>query len=104
VFELARPTFERFKDSLLGRVIFTASSFEDNLRAASKAYRRTSETVRCDVAVLSSQRAVLAIRGCWDFPEWHVGIFHGAMQAFGKHGHLLIRHLELSSFDLELTW
>ena len=61
VFELARPTFERFKDSLLGRVIFTASSFEENLQAASKSYRRTSDTTRCDLAVMTEHRAVLSV-------------------------------------------
>jgi uncharacterized protein (TIGR02265 family) len=104
VFELARPTFERFKESLLGRVIFTVTSFEDSLLATSKAYRRTSDVARCEVVELEGSRAVLELRGCWDFPHWHVGLFHGGMQTFGKHGHVRMRTHSLSDYDLELVW
>ncbi len=104
VFELARPTFERFKASLLGRVLFTVTSFEDSLLAMSKAYRRTSEVARCEVVTLEASHAVLELRGCWDFPHWHVGLFHGGMQTFGKHGRVAMRTHSLSDFDLVLEW
>lgn len=104
VFELARPTFERFKASLLGRVIFTVTTFEDSLLATSKAYRRTSDVARCDVVEFEDDRALLELRGCWDFPSWHVGLFHGGMQTFGKHGHVRMRPHSICDFDLELRW
>lgn len=104
VFELARPTFERFKASLLGRVIFTGSTFEDSLHSMTKAYRRTSDVARCEIVELESDRAVLEMRGCWDFPHWHVGLMQGGLHTFGKHGHVLMRTHSLSDFDLELRW
>ena len=104
IFEMGRPTFGRFRSSLLGRVLFANDTFEACLRSATKAYKRTSTVTTCEVVDVLVDRATVQIRGCWDFPAWHVGVFHGALQTCGKHPSIQICQYALQDFDLEITW
>ncbi|MEM6995859.1 MAG: DUF2378 family protein [Myxococcota bacterium] len=103
VAELARPTFPRFRDSLLGRVIFTVADFEGSLRLAAAAYRRVS-IARCTVTTLRPGYAELELRNVWEFPAWQVGIYRGGFEAFGLEGTVRTRSHSLSALDLQLQW
>jgi uncharacterized protein (TIGR02265 family) len=104
LFELGQPTYPRLKQSLIGRVIFTFTSFEASLRVAKAAYRRTAQPVELDVHFVERRHAVLELRHVWDFAEWHAGIFRGALEAFGLEGEILVHRHHISAFDLELRW
>lgn len=101
--ELARPTYPRFRESLLGRVIFTVTEFDSALRLASKAYRRVGPA-RCTVTEHEPGRAVLQLREVWEFPAWQAGIYIGGFEAFGLTGHVRHRPVSLCDLDLELSW
>ncbi len=103
VAELARPTFPRFRQSLLGRVIFTVADFEGSLRLAAAAYRRVS-IARCELSKLDDGIAELSLRNVWEFPAWQVGIYRGGFDAFGLKGTVRVRCRSLSELDLQLRW
>jgi uncharacterized protein (TIGR02265 family) len=101
---LARPTFEKFRESVLGRVIFGAVGFERALELASRAYRRTSDVARCEVRRLDPGHAILELRNVWDFPSWSVGMFEGGLGAFGLDGSVHADVLSTCDVDLRLDW
>ena len=101
--ELARPTYPRFAESLIGRVIFTMTDFDGALRIASKAYKRVGPG-RCTVVEQRPGFAILELRNVWEFPAWQAGIYLGGFEAFGLTGSVRYRQLSLSEVDLELTW
>ena len=50
-------------------------------------------------------RAVLGLRDIWDYLDaWHVGIYEGALAAFGVEGEVRVRSFDLQNGDLEIRY
>lgn len=100
----ALDTFEHFRDSLIGRVIFTVTGFRASLSMVPRAYRRASVLARVELQTVEQRRAVLAMTGVWDFPSWHIGTFLGGMRVFDLEPTFRVRWHSVSAFDVEMTW
>ena len=102
--QFSLSTFEHFRDSLIGRVIFTVTGFRASLAMVPRAYRRASVMARCELRSVEQRRAVLAMTGVWDFPSWHIGTFLGCMRVFDLDPSFRVRQHSISAFDIEMTW
>ncbi|MEM9069807.1 MAG: DUF2378 family protein [Myxococcota bacterium] len=99
--------FEVFTTSLAGRVLFSLAG--RNVRMAVGLTGRAFDVIgshgRVEVLVNESGRAVLGLRDMWDYLDaWHVGIYEGALRAFGQTGEVRVLARDRSNGDLELRY
>ncbi|MEM6954078.1 MAG: DUF2378 family protein [Myxococcota bacterium] len=99
--------FGVFTTSMAGRVLFSMAG--RNLSLAISLSTRAFDVIGShgSVRTLTNEpgRAVLALRGMWDYVDaWHVGIYEGALRAFGIDGDVRIRMHDLSNGDIELRY
>lgn len=103
---LGHLAYPAFVGSTIGRVLFSvASDWIAALRLASQAYRVAVSPGRVFVQDAGPGRAIAELRHMWSFAEaYQVGIFEGALRAFGKTGTVRIRIQTTSEVDLLLEW
>jgi uncharacterized protein (TIGR02265 family) len=103
---LGRRVYGMFVETMVGRVLFSVvgGSTTAALRVLPQAYR-ISGTGKAEVSVIRDDRAVVHLRGLWDFPDaYHVGVLEGGLTALGRVGKVRVRVLSLCDVDMELTW
>ncbi len=100
---LAYPTFAA---STVGGILFSvAGDFVGALRLASQAFRVAVHPGRVEIRRVEGKGAIAELRSMYSFAEaYQVGVFEGAMTAFGVTGDVRVRVLSVSEVDLRLTW
>jgi len=103
---LGHLAYPAFVASTIGRVIFSvAGDWIAALRLASQAYRVAVNPGRVSIREEAPGYAIAELRSMWSFAEaYQVGIFEGAMKAFGKSGDVRVKVISTSEVDLLLTW
>jgi uncharacterized protein (TIGR02265 family) len=103
---LGHLAYPAFVASTVGRVLFSvAGDWITALRLASQAYRVAVDPGRVSIRDEAPGVAIVELRRMWSFAEaYQVGVFEGAMQAFGKTGDVRIRVISTSEVDLRLAW
>ncbi|MFK7988231.1 MAG: DUF2378 family protein [Sandaracinaceae bacterium] len=99
--------FSVFTNSLAGRVLFSMAG--RNIRTAvgltGRAFDAIGSHGGVDVLVNEPGRAVFGLREMWDYLDaWHVGIYEGALDAFGHVGEVRIRAFDIKNGDLEIRY
>lgn len=99
--------FAVFTGSMVGRVLFSMAG--RNIQTAVGLTGRAFDTIgshgRVEVLVNESGRAIFGLRDMWDYLDaWHVGIFEGALDAFGQVGEVRVRTFNICNGDLELRY
>jgi uncharacterized protein (TIGR02265 family) len=100
---LAYPTFAA---STVGGILFSvAGDFVGALRLASQAFRVAVHPGKVEIRRIEEGVAIAELRSMYSFAEaYQVGVFEGAMQAFGVTGDVRLRIRSISEVDLRLTW
>jgi uncharacterized protein (TIGR02265 family) len=99
--------FDVFTSSLAGRVLFSIAG--RNIMMAVPLTARAFDVIgshgSVHVLVNEPGRAVFALRGMWDYIDaWHVGIYEGALRAFGVRGEVRVRNYEHENGDIEVCY
>jgi uncharacterized protein (TIGR02265 family) len=99
--------FDVFTSSIAGRVLFSIAG--RNIMMAVPLTARAFDVIGShgSVAVVLNEpgRAVFALRDMWDYIDaWHVGIYEGALRAFGVEGNVRVRNYDHSNADLEVRY
>lgn len=99
--------FDVFTASMAGRVLFSMAG--RNVRMAVSLTGRAFDVIGSHgaVSVLENDegRAVFGLSDMWDYIDaWHVGVYEGALAAFGLTGEVRVRMHDLANGDLELIY
>ena len=104
---IGRCVVPRFAESTLGKVLLgvAGTSVAASLHVFPRMYASVGSSGTVRVRDVASTRAVVELRGLWDFPDaYHVGIFEGGLEALGHTGSVRAESRSPSDADLELTW
>jgi uncharacterized protein (TIGR02265 family) len=104
---LGQSAYPTFAGSTIGRVVLSigGNNLVAALRQAPRAYAVSTTGTTLEIGSLDEGRAILKLRGAWDFPDsWHVGVFEGVLREFKKDGTVRLHTLSLCDVDFELTW
>lgn len=98
--------YATFAASLAGTAIFSiARDFRRVVELSPNAYSVTLKPSSVEVAKLEPRAATVRLRGVWPFPDiFHVGIWLGAMEAFGVDGEIEAMRTSLSDVELQMSW
>jgi uncharacterized protein (TIGR02265 family) len=104
---LGLGAFKVFEHSVAGRVLFSMAG--RHAPAAAELTARAFDVIGSHgtVRVLVNEpgRVVFGLRNMWDYIDaWHVGVYQGAMRAFGLQGEVRVRLFDLANGDLELRY
>lgn len=102
-----RNAFSVFNQSVAGRVVLSmaAKNLHASISLTSRVFQVVGSHGKLSSPVNEPGRAVIAIRDTWDYiGSWHVGIFEGAIRAFGAQGEVRIRVHDRSNADLEVLY
>ncbi len=99
--------FRVFRSSMAGRVLFSMAGH--NIQMAMAISVRAFDVIgshgSVELLVNDPGRAVFGLRNMWDFVDaWHVGVYEGAMEAFGLDGRVQVCLHDVANADLELTF
>jgi uncharacterized protein (TIGR02265 family) len=104
---IGRNVYPRFAESTLGKVILGAAGTNvvAAVRLMPRIYSSVGSAGTVYVREMAPGRAVVELRGFWDFPDaYHVGVFEGGLAALGHPGTVRAQSLSPCDADLELVW
>lgn len=99
--------FSVFDQSVAGRVILSmaAKNLHASMSLTSRIFQVLGSHGSLSPVINEPGRAVIAIRDSWDYIDsWYVGIFEGAIRAFGATGEVRVRLRDRSNGDLEVLY
>jgi uncharacterized protein (TIGR02265 family) len=102
---IGQAVFPRLKESAPGRMLFAlaGNNIFSAVRLVGRAHALGSCT-RAQATVVDDHTIVVEIRNAWVFPEnYQLGIYEGALPAYGRTGTVLVRRRSLCDVDLKLT-
>lgn len=99
--------FQVLSESVIGRVLLSMAG--KNLFASvsltSRVFQAIGSHGHLTSPINEPGRAVIALRDMWDYIDaWYVGIFEGALRAFGASGEVRVRLKDRSNGDIELLY
>ena len=99
--------FGVFEESMAGRVVLSMASqhLYASVSMTSRIFQVIGSHGTLSSPVNEPGRAVLALRDMWDYIDsWYVGIFEGALRAFGAQGEVRVRLKDYSNGDIEILY
>lgn len=98
--------YATFAASLAGTAIFSiARDFRRVVELSPKAYSVTLKPSSVEILQLEPRLATVRLHGVWPYPDmFHVGIWLGAMDAFGVDGEIAVTPLSISEVELQMSW
>lgn len=103
-----RRAFDVFNKSMAGRVLFSMAglSVPMAVQLTGRAFDVIGSHGRVLVLENEHGRAVFGLRDMYDYIDaWHVGVYQGAMDAFGiGHGEVRVCLDDLGNGDIEVTY
>lgn len=107
LYHLGQQAYPVFVKSTVGKVMraVAGSSFQRALEMAGRAYEHSMKPGSVEVKQDGDHRAEIRLRDIWNFADcYQVGVFVGALEAFGGYGEARVRCITRCDVDLELTW
>lgn len=102
-----RNAFSVFNQSVAGRVVLSmaAKNLHASMSLTSRVFQVLGSHGKLTLATNEPGRALIAVRDSWDYIDcWYVGIFEGAIRAFGAEGEVRVRIHDRSNADLEVLY
>ncbi|MFK8004012.1 MAG: DUF2378 family protein [Polyangiales bacterium] len=99
--------FSVFNQSMAGRVILSmaAKNIHASMSLTSRVFQAIGSHGELTSPINEPGRAIVAVRDSWDYIDsWYVGIFEGAIRAFGAKGEVRVRVHDRSNADLEILY
>ena len=104
---LGSAVFSGLRDTKVGKLIFGVVGLElsSAIKMTSRTYRAFSNNVSAELKQVDKNLVVVELRNAWTYPDcYHVGIFEGAIKAFGKHGMITVREHSACDTDLQIYY
>ena len=99
--------FDVFTRGVAGRVLFSMAgrNIELAVGLTGRAFDVIGSHGRVEVLENTGGRAVFGLRDMWDYIDaWHVGIYEGALAAFGASGEVRVRIHDHANGELEVCY
>jgi uncharacterized protein (TIGR02265 family) len=104
---VARISYTSLVSTTVGRVLFSVAGldFRVALTLTSKAYALSMNRGTCEMLELHKGWARAALRDIHNFVDSsQVGVFEGAMEAYGVEGRVLVRPIDQANADFLIEW
>lgn len=106
--EIGRTIYPTFADSFAGKALMTmaGSNFGTAMKLAGKAYDITARPIKVSTEFPEDGVCIVHMKNTWAFPDaFHVGVWEGALTAFGQGaGTVQVDLVGESSADFLVRW